>query len=82
MPRRVHFTKVAGWEGEGRQFTNIALKLPTPLTSILHLHHNLAKAPYYAENYINLVKLLISDKVDLITILVHFCHPRDWRSSD
>ena len=58
--------------GGGRQFTNtgIALKFPTPLTSILHLHHDLAKAAYRAENYINLVELLISDKADLITILV------------
>ena len=50
--------------GEGRQFTNagIALKFPTLLTSILHLHHNLAKAAYHVEHYINLVELLISDK--------------------
>ena len=65
--------------GGGRQFTNtgIALKFPTPLTSILHLHHDLAKAVYHAENYINLVELLISDKADLIKILVHFCCLRD-----
>ena len=70
--------------GGGRQFTNtgIALKFPTPLTSILHLHHDLAKAVYHAENYINLVELLISDKADLIKILVHFCCLRDWQFSD
>ena len=50
--------------------------------SIVHLHHNLAKAVYRAENYRNLVELLVSDKVDLITILVHFCYPRDWQFSD
>ena len=65
--------------GGGRQFTNtgIALKFPTPSTSILHLHHDLAKAVYHAENYINLVELLISDEADLIKILVHFCCLRD-----
>ena len=70
--------------GEGRQFTNtgiIALNFPTLLTSILHLHHNLAKAAYHAKNYINLVELLISDKADLITILVHFCYLRDWQTN-
>ena len=81
----IHFTEIkGGGGGGGRQFTNtgIALKFPTPLTSILHLHHDLAKAAYRAENYINLVELLISDKADLITILVHFCYPRDWQFSD
>ena len=63
------FYKNCGVGGGGRQFTNtgIALKFPTRLTSILHLHHDLAKAAYRAENYINLVELLISDKADLIT---------------
>ena len=78
------FYKNCGVGGGGRQFTNtgIALKFPTPLTSILHLHHDLAKTAYRAENYINLVELLISDTADLITILIHFCYPRDWQSSD
>ena len=71
-----------GGGGGGLQFTNIALHFPTLLNSIVHLHHNLAKAVYHAENYINLVELLISDKADLITILVHFCYPRDWQFSD
>ena len=88
MPRRVRrwfppiYKHFGVGRGGGRQFTNIALHFPTLLNSIVHLHHNLAKAVYHAENYINLVELLINDKADLITILVHFCYPRDRQFSD
>ena len=78
-----HFTKIAGWEWGSLQFTKYCFAVPQPFfNSIVHLHHNLAKAVYRAENYRNLVELLVSDKADLITILVHFCYPRDWQFSD
>ena len=78
-----HFTKIAGWEWGSRQFTKYCFAVPQRFfNSIVHLHHNLAKAVYRAENYRNLVELLVSDKADLITILVHFCYPRDWQFSD
>ena len=81
MPRRVRrwfppiYKHFGVGRGGGRQFTDIALHFPTLLNSIVHLHHNLANAVYHAENYINLVELLISDKADVITILVHFLLP-------
>ena len=77
-----HFTKIAGCEGGGRQLTDMGLKFPTFFTSIVHVHHNLTKTAYHVEHYINLVELLISDKAVSITILVHFCYPRDWQSPD
>ena len=78
-----HFTKIAGWEWGSLQFTKYCFAVPQPFfNSIVHLHHNLAKAVYRAENYRNLVELLVSDKADLITILVHFCYPRDWQFSE
>ena len=49
-----------GERGEGRQFTKYCF---------VHLHHNLAKAAYRAENQRNLVELLVSDKADLITFV-------------
>ena len=77
-----HFTKIAGWEGDVASLLNIALQFPTFFNSIVHLHHDIARAAYRAENYRNHVELLVSDKAELITILVHFCYPRDWQFSD
>ena len=82
-PRRVRrcfppiLQKLRGASGELASILNIGLQFIT-----LHLHHNLAKAAYRAKNYRNLVEFLLSDKADLITILVHFCYPRDWQFSD
>ena len=58
-----------GGRGEVASLLNIALQFPTFFNSIVHLHHNLAKAAYRAENNRNLVELLVSDKADLITFV-------------
>ena len=55
--------------GEIASLLNIALQFQTFFNFIVHLHHNLAKAAYRAENYRNLVELLVSDKADLITFV-------------
>ena len=65
-----HFTQIAGWEWGSRQFTKYCFAVPQRFfNSIVHVHHNLAKAAYRAENNRNLVELLVSDKADLITFV-------------